>query len=222
MADERGLLDAASSLRRSHKGGLAMNDKHADSTEHDRFERQIEQIRQYAWDWFSYHAKQRTDMFNYSLAAAGLLAAAYATVLDKSTLVAAGIGVVGMFVTLCFIFLDKRNHQLVDYGQNVLKAVETHMFAAADVPESRLAKLGMPLGIHRADPVGQPAWRNVWDGRHRIFLQLVEIFMFVVFLAGALVAYYDPGIFAAKPSATEKELHAVAENLKSIGDKLGR
>jgi hypothetical protein len=191
-----------------------------------RADKNLEQIREYAWNWFSYHAGQRTNMFNYSLAAAAILAAGYGAALDKSPLVAAVIGFVGALVSLFFVFLDRRNHQLVEYGENVLKAVEAMLFAAAERADSPLKQHGMPIGILRVDTPDE-FFKDVWAGKHRIYLRLVEWLLLLAFLAGGFAALCAPQLFApANPDAAAAirevaaGVRAAAENLEVIGDKL--
>jgi hypothetical protein len=83
---------------------------------------------EYAWNWFAYHAGQRTSMFNYFLAAASLLAAGYGAAIDSHPSVAATISAVGMLVSISFVLIDKRNDALVRRGERVLRAIERMRF----------------------------------------------------------------------------------------------
>lgn len=183
-------------------------------------------IREYAWNWFSYHAAQRTNMFNYALAAAAILAAGYGAVLEKSVHVAGAIGFVGAFVCLCFMLLDRRNHQLVRYGEDVLKSVEAVLFAAAQANAPRDGKYPMPDGILLVDS-RDTLLGDLIRGKHRVYLRLVEGVLLVAFLAGGYVAWWEPELFRPKePDAAIAIQHvadgvsAAADGLKVIGDKL--
>ena len=160
----------------------------------------LEHIREYAWSWFSYHAEQRTSMFNYSLAAAGLLAAGYGAVFDKSIVVAAAIGIVGAAVMLCFVFLDFRNRRLVEHGETALMYVETALFKSGRA-------VAMPVGILVADLRGidpATAQRELGLdttnkpsslGTHKVLLPLVEIIVCIAFLAGGVAPFLYPTLF---------------------------
>jgi hypothetical protein len=159
----------------------------------------LEQIRDYAWSWFSYHAEQRTSMFNYSLAAAGLLAAGYGAVFDKSIVVAAAISIVGFAVMLCFVFLDVRNRRLVEHGETALMYVESALFKGGSGK--------MPIGILLADLRGIDPAQAQRDlgldtstkpsrlGSHKVLLPLVEGIVCAAFLAGGIAPLVFPTLF---------------------------
>jgi len=186
----------------------------------------LNDIREYAWNWFSYHAAQRTNMFNYALAAAAILAAGYGAVLEKSVHVAGAIGFVGAFVCLCFMLLDRRNHQLVRYGEDVLKSVEAVLFAAVKARAPDDGKPPMPDGILLVDSP-DTLLGDLVRGKHRIYLRLVEGVLLVAFLAGGYVAWWEPELFRPnEPDAALAIQHvadgvgAAADSLRVIGDKL--
>jgi hypothetical protein len=191
-----------------------------------RDDRDFERIHDYAWDWFSYHAGQRTSMFNYALASSALLAAGYAAVLDKHAIVAAAIGFVGAFVLFCFVLVDRRNASLVDRGEDVLDAIERTLFAAPR-GGSRLRTSDLPEGIHLVDKQKYPDGSLVRDfcsGKHRVHLRLVESVLAAVFLLGgtfALVAPAprDPDVAAAIGNLA-KSVDATGRMLERLGDKL--
>ena len=191
-------------------------------------EKDLERIHDYAWNWFAYHAGQRTSMFNYALAAAALLAAGYGAVLDKHPGVAAAIGFVGAFVLFCFVLVDGRNASLVERGEDVLDAIEKTLF---DPPAegSRLRANGLPRGIHVVDKKKYPPgsrYRDFQVGKHGIHLRLIEGVLFLAFVLGAAFALVSPP--AQEPDTAgavrrvAQTLDAVDGALKRIGDKLDR
>src|SRR5690349_4572847 len=97
----------------------------------------LEWARTYAWDWFEYHAGQRTSMFNYGIAAAAILAAGFGSAFEKHAMVAFAVGLVGAVVSFSFFRLDARNRYLVDCGEDVLRSVEFTLFEKVAVKESK-------------------------------------------------------------------------------------
>jgi hypothetical protein len=190
--EQRARYDAATD--RSSPSGGVMSAQRAPSPA------ELEHIRDYAWSWFSYHAEQRTSMFNYSLAAAALLAAGYGAVFDKSIVVAAAIGFVGAVVMVCFVFLDFRNRRLVEHGETALMYVESALFKRGNAEN-------MPVGILVADLSGidpETAQRELGLdatkkpsglGTHKVLLPLVEIIVCIAFLAGGIAPFAFPTLF---------------------------
>jgi hypothetical protein len=187
----------------------------------------LERIQEYAWSWFSYHAEQRTSMFNYSLAAAALLAAGYGAALDKFPIVAAAIGYVGFLVMACFVVLDYRNRRLVEYGEQALRYVEAALFKQAvdKVDPTRLPDLRMPAGILVADWIGADTGSRFWKelpksvatAKHKVFLPFVECLVTVAFLAGGVAAtWWAEDLAARDPGYTE----AIEEAAEIIGAAL--
>jgi hypothetical protein len=124
------------------------------------FEKRLE----YARNFFAHHAKQRMDMFNYFLLFAGLALSAFANVFKDghygtSTIIA----MVAALLTIVFMFLDRRNEELVHISEDSLEALEfdllfTNYNRVIDWPRRRglLGKMHKgqsrterPLGIFR-------------------------------------------------------------------------
>ncbi len=79
----------------------------------------------YAWDWFKFHAKQRTDMFNFFLIITGVLASAYVSLRkDGHPYMARDLGVLGIVTAVGFLLLDWRNKALVDKSSKILAFIE--------------------------------------------------------------------------------------------------
>lgn len=151
--------------------------------------RALEWARGYAWDWFEYHAGQRTSMFNYGIAAAAILAAAYGTAIEKDPIVALAIGVAGVIVCFSFFRLDERNRVLVDRGEAVLRAVEATLFPK--LPASAPAH-AMPSGILTAiaaESQNDGTVDNFLKGKHRLHLKWVHLVFMAAFFAGAALAW---------------------------------
>ena len=190
-------------------------------------------LREYAWNWFSYHAEQRTSMFNYSLAAASLLAAGFGATIEKLPFVAAAIGMVGALVTWSFFLIDGRNDKLVRRGERVLKALEQSAFPDITAAPKGGADHPMPGGILIVNEEGvrtdhkDGVLVQYFRGTHRIHLRLIEFLFFVAFLVGAFTAIWMPNAFQLKdPSVAEDvrllsgQVEHLNASLKVLADKM--
>jgi hypothetical protein len=170
----------------------------------DEVER-LKQIREYAWNWFSYHAAQRTNMFNYFLAAAALLVAGFATAAaNGSRGLAIIIAIVGAVISFFFMRLDLRNEELVGVGKKAVQAVERVLFQVpkTDKPEAagmtvRILDMEFPAGIAledvRKDQPNAGFLESFQRGKHGVFLRLIEQTMCGFFLLAIAVAAIFPG-----------------------------
>jgi hypothetical protein len=139
----------------------------------------------YAWQWFSYHATQRTNMLNYFLVGIGILANAYvAAVTAKFTLVATSIAILGAVVSFSFFMLEVRNRSLVGYAQDVLRRLERdYLFASED------GQKAPDEGILSADDARAgrlPALNAVLNGHHKVYIPLIEIAATIAFIGAAI------------------------------------
>lgn len=89
---------------------------------------QLELEFQYAWDWFSYHARQRLTAFNFFLILMSAVVLGYAQAVDND-LPALGValGALGAFVAIAFWAMDVRNEELVYCGRAALDDLETRL-----------------------------------------------------------------------------------------------
>jgi len=83
---------------------------------------------QYSWGWFKYHAQQRYSAFNYFLLTIGALSWAYMQkpgINDNDlNLIRSAIGLLGFLISLAFLFIEKRNTELVNDGRAGLDRLE--------------------------------------------------------------------------------------------------
>jgi len=184
-------------------------------------DKKLDHMREYGWNWFNYHAEQRTSMFNYSLAAASLLAAGFGASIDKHPHLAATIGFVGALVTWSFFLIDGRNDKLVRRGERVLKAFELTDFPDVTPASASDVAYPMPGGILIVDENGirTSARDNIvvqyFRGTHRIHLRLIELIFCVAFLCGAFVSVWRPDAFKLNEPP-------VAENVKNLSEQVAR
>ncbi len=94
----------------------------------------------YAWDYFDFHAKQRTTVFNFFLIVAGLFVNAYITAFkdvkpEDGYVLMTILAMAGALITVFFAFLDRRNEELVHIAEDVLESLETDvLFAGYERP----------------------------------------------------------------------------------------
>jgi hypothetical protein len=172
-------------------------------------------------------------MFNYSLAAATLLAAGYGAAIDKHPLVAVAIGIVGCLVTQSFRLIDKRNDKLVRRGERVLKAFEKIRFPEVGADQEDKA-MEMPGGILIVNEQGarKQTKRTRLElyrlGTHRVHLPLIEWIFFAAFALGTLGAFIeavkDPPIepTAQAIDSLTKKVENLNESLIKLVDRVER
>ena len=100
----------------------------------------LEEVREYAWNWFALHANQRMQTFNYFLIAMAFIATAYGTVISRAPEVAAGVATIGLVLSIAFHQLDERNRDLVKIGEAALKHVEEKLYEDTEWTEVRLVR----------------------------------------------------------------------------------
>lgn len=166
--------------------------KTADQIKEEKEQKSLEWARQYAWDWFEYHAGQRTTMFNYGIATVAILAAGYGSAIEKQPLVACIIGAIGALISLSFVLVDGRNKFLVDRGEDVLRAIEQSSF-----PQNAALGSGsvMPAGILTVITTKDNASKAgaFLRGKHRFHMRAVQFVFLVAFAVGSFCAYKQYG-----------------------------
>ncbi len=97
-------------------------------TEQDKIEYQwkLMEIRfDYAWKYFDFHAKQRTTMFNFFILFSGVLANAYVLLFNNNYyFLSIFVAFLGVSIAIIFIFIDRRNEELVHIAEDVLLCLE--------------------------------------------------------------------------------------------------
>ena len=139
---------------------------------------------EYAWRWFSLHARQRVTMFNYFLVASGVLANAYGLLLsEKLFFQACAAATIGFIACLVSIGLDIRNHQLVKFGEDVLVLIERNCLfrEGPQSPDGNSPRYGI---LYRESCFGMP-YRLF---KHKILIRFLESVVSVGFLGAAIYA----------------------------------
>jgi hypothetical protein len=167
---------------------------------------ELEQMRfDYAWNWFNFHAEQRTKMFNFMLIGMGIFATAFVTAIDKklvleSAVVSSAAAVIG----LVFYLIDRRNRQLYSAGMDVLiDAEKTVLFGDVQFLDRRGKE--QTFGVSRRIAIddrpstseAQDSWRgklkyrvrSYVDGRHRFWMPFIALGFVTLFAVAALRAW---------------------------------
>ena len=80
---------------------------------------------EYAWRYFNFHATQRTTMFNFFVVFSGFLVNACILLLQRENYVLLLIAsTFGTAITLFFVFLERRNEELVHVAEDYTDPLE--------------------------------------------------------------------------------------------------
>jgi hypothetical protein len=175
----------------------------------------------YAWNWFSYHAEQRTSMFNYFLAAASLLAAGYSATIYEHPPVAVAIGILGTLVSISFVLIDTRNDALVRRGERVLRAIERKRFPNVTTVQKKAAS-EMPGGILLVNEEGKREeltggwWTSYKRGTHRIHLRWIEVVFAVAFSLGLVTAVLRTIFPPAPEPSVANSVHELTQSVATL------
>lgn len=141
----------------------------------------------YAWKWFSYHADQRTKMFNYMLIAMGIFASATVNALNSNQRPAVVIlCAVSTIFALSFSRLDRRNEELVRLGEEVLAHLErTKVFATPpQIPDRKGDLVDFGILRRQAKLEGDGTWQSdARRGKHRFWLRALSYLIAAIFFA---------------------------------------
>jgi hypothetical protein len=151
----------------------------------------------YAWKWFSFHAEQRTKMFNYMLIGLGVLATAVISALNDGLFLEAAIGsIAAALVGFAFVLLDRRNQQLYRPAMHLLIGLERNrLFREEERATGAVdGHWGIASQIKLDDDAHNSRSEQIWQGRHRILMPTVAwifIALFVVVLVRSTVNVFS-------------------------------
>ena len=168
----------------------------------------------YAWKWFSFHADQRIKMFNYMLIVFGIFATAVVGAVTGG-LPRLAFWLCLVFSALAFVFalLDRRNRDLLWFGEDVLRELERkHLFGEHQQISNGKGE-EVTFGILWRQTQSENIWlsrhdyiawlRDAWLGKHRVWLRLIALAIGVLFLIGAIVTWSnEQEIAKLKPSSS--------------------
>jgi len=119
------------------------------------------QMREYAWKYFSHHADQRLKTFNFYLLLVTVVFGGLLAYLKdaKVPALAAPVGLLLSFVSLVFWKLDRRNRDLIVHSEAMLKQIEV------DIPDSEVPATCRLFGNEeqQTSQVRQDRRINVWN-----------------------------------------------------------
>ncbi len=148
----------------------------------------------YAWRYFSLHARQRVTMFNFFLLGSGVLGNACVLLLREQLDWQAGVvAAIGFFVSLVAIGLDVRNNQLVRLGEEALRRVERdHLILVGKNPPEYAI-----LTLDRCQEQSSEKHKRIlkWLLKHKVSIRSVEGIVAIVYLGAALYSFGVLGFF---------------------------
>ncbi len=157
---------------------------------------------EYGWRYFNFHATQRTTMFNYFAVFSGFLIKACVDLLEKDYFCTAFmVSLIGLILTFCFLFLERRNEELVHVGEEVLRSVETDLgfdkfIGTANWPMQRNwlgimdnEKKNVPIGIFTRQDFDESEGRKS-KYSHGKWMPLIQLFIAAIFLLMLCVSVY--------------------------------
>lgn len=117
-------------------------------------------FRNYAWEYFKFHADQRMKTFNFFLIAEGLFAGAIATLIKTNgapTIVKA-LSVVFCLLSIIFWKIDQRNKRLVKNGEEAVKYLDDLYDLPNNGKEPHVLKIFTRDDFHtdKAKQIGRP------------------------------------------------------------------
>ncbi len=152
----------------------------------------------YALGWFSHHATQRLQTFNFYIVVVTVLLVGYGDAIqDERRWFAALLCGVGLFVTILLFQLEVRNAELVSVGQRALAELEksASIVKISESAEQRtmlggaLTECWRPLRRRAACDPARAKWR--WRqavARHGFVLRFLMLAGALLFLAGFMLA----------------------------------
>jgi hypothetical protein len=94
---------------------------------------------EHSWQWFSLHAGQRMQGVNFFLVAAAFLTGALVAALQgHNKLIAVGIGLFGVFISVCFSRLDLRVRELIHAGEAGMKPLQARLAQVTGLAELQI------------------------------------------------------------------------------------
>ncbi len=157
---------------------------------------------EYAWKYFDFHATQRTTMFNFFIIFSGILIKACSDLIAKGHDVELLIiSMFGILVTIMFIFLERRNEELVYVAEDILHALEEDVLfkdfkRKVKWPKQRTFWGKMietdnviPLGIfiREAYSTEKGKTSKYLHGQWLPIIQFTVVFLYVIFIIASLI-----------------------------------
>ncbi len=153
-----------------------------------------EQRFNYAWKWFSLHAEQRGNLFNYFLVITGILINGYVISLkDDLFILSMAICVLGIMVGVGFLVFDLRNRQLISYAEDILEKLEREYLFKEDFVhwENGEKRLGLVLqdsfNKMRENQGKTISFRKL--RKMKWWIRIMQIIVIITFLFGLIYVF---------------------------------
>lgn len=93
------------------------------------------ELRTHCWAYFEYHARQRTQMFNYFILSSGVFANAISMLIrDEQFFIGCLFSTFAAATAIIFTLLDLRNKSLVRTAEAALYSIENELMSVAAIP----------------------------------------------------------------------------------------
>jgi hypothetical protein len=90
----------------------------------------------HSWDWFALHAGQRMQAVSHFLVAFALVLAGYGAAYQANNqLVAVGLALAGVLISVSFLLLELRTRQLVQAAEPALASLQARLAARSNTPD---------------------------------------------------------------------------------------
>jgi hypothetical protein len=164
----------------------------------------------YAWKYFSYHANQRTVVFNFFLITVGLILNAFVQAYgDFNNIVPMFIALSGLLLCVAFMKLDQRNEHLLSYARNVLTYLENEVIFKSDVEVKIPNKVGddekRKVGIFKIQDIEQRQRGKPPKNSHGKWMRIIQFGLMGIFglllLFVPLESFFDlSSVFPNEPA----------------------
>lgn len=95
----------------------------------------------HSWQHFSYHANQRLVTFRFYIIIIAVLIGIYFQSLDAKPIIAVIAAALGLFISLCFLALDRRNVHLVELSEAVLIRLQKNIAKLTNIDSAKIIEL---------------------------------------------------------------------------------
>ena len=169
---------------------------------------------EYAWKYFNFHATQRTTMFSFFLVFSGISINACVLLLNSEKYILLGLSsLMGIVMSIMFIFLERRNEELVHISEDILRTIEKEVLFKnskhqIEWPKRRslwgrmieFKEKEVPIGIFIRQDYDK---ENCGESRnlHGTWLPWIEIMMGFMYLTFFVYAIWKYVTLILKPSS---------------------
>ena len=148
----------------------------------DLHARAQDSAREYAWQWFQYHAGQRQTVFRFYLVMIGVVSTGYVTSMTVTDLrsVSFLFGLLLIVISILFWLLDERSVTLIKLAEDYLKKEEERLKLILGHPEIRIT--------YRADKERDTRFFMVWMYSFR---RIYRIIFVLISMIGLSIILYE-------------------------------